>query len=85
MISRSEYDRPIMRTCFLCTQPFQHGPHVYGKYIRQWDIEVCSTCYNGNRQDGIVLAQHPHLVEHLNTEGIKIKLNDRGWLDWPPY
>jgi hypothetical protein len=83
MISRRELDEPIMRTCFLCTRPFQHGPSVYGKYVRQWDIEVCSQCYGGNH-DGIVLQQHPRLVEHLNTKGIKYKLNDRGWLDWPP-
>jgi hypothetical protein len=86
MISRREYDEPIMRSCFLCTQPFQFGPHTYlGKYIRQWDIEVCNHCYGGNLQDGIVLQQHPRLAEHLNTKGIKAQLNDKGWLDWPPY
>jgi hypothetical protein len=39
----------------------------------------------GGNHDGIVLAQYPHLVEYLNTKGIPVQLNDRGWLDWPPY
>jgi hypothetical protein len=85
MITRRELDKPIFSTCFLCKQPFQFGPHAYlGKYIRQWDIEVCNHCYGGNH-DGIVLEQHPDLVEHLNTKGITVQLNNRGWLDWPPY
>jgi hypothetical protein len=85
MISRRELDEPIMRSCFLCTLPFQFGPHSYdGKYIRQWDIEVCSRCYDGNH-DGVVPEQHPRLVQHLNTKGIKVKPNARGWLDWSPY
>jgi hypothetical protein len=84
MISRSEYDQPIVGTCFLCNKHFRDGPGAYGKYVRQWDITVCSDCYRRN-QEGIVPDQNHHLLEHLNTKGIKIKLNDRGWLDWPPY
>jgi hypothetical protein len=83
MITRREFDEPVMRKCFLCTRSFQHGPGAYGKYIPQWDIEVCDGCYDRNRRDGIVLEWHPRLVEHLNTKGIKFQLNDRGWLDWP--
>jgi hypothetical protein len=30
----------------------------------------------------MVLQQHPRL-EHLDTKGIKVQLNDRGYLDWP--
>jgi hypothetical protein len=70
-----QYDEPIVHTCFLCRRPFQHG-----KYIRQWEIEVCSRGYDGNRRDGIVLERNPHLEEHLTTKGIKVQLNDRGWL-----
>jgi hypothetical protein len=78
-------DKPHIETCFLCTQPFQFGPHAYdGKHIHQWDITVCSQCYAGNRDDGIVTEQYPHLIEHLNARKIPVRLNERGWLDWPP-
>jgi hypothetical protein len=41
--------------CFLCTRPFQFGPHVYdGRHIGSWDIEVCGRCVRGN-WDGILL------------------------------
>jgi hypothetical protein len=76
-------DKPIIYPCFLCNEPFQFGPHVYdGKHIRQWDITVCHRCY-GNR-DGIVPEQNSRLVDHLNAKGIRVQLNDKGYIDWPP-
>lgn len=76
--------KPIIETCFLCTQPLQFWPHAYnGKYIPQWDITVCSQCCARNH-DGIVIEQHPHLFEHLTARKIPVQLNEKGWLDWPP-
>jgi len=77
-------DKPIIYRCFLCTKPFQFGPQAYhGKHIRQWAIEVCSQCYAANH-DGIVSEENPRLLEHLNTMGVKVQLNDKGYIDWPP-
>jgi hypothetical protein len=78
-------DKPHIETCFLCEQLFQFGPHAYVcKYIRQWDITVCNQCYASNH-DGIVTEQHPRLIEHLNARKIPVLLNEKAWLDWPPF
>jgi hypothetical protein len=70
--------------CFLCSQPFQFGPHVYnGRHIPQWDVQLCDRCLRGN-WDGIVLEGHPNLKRHLAEKGVEIRLNARGWLDIPP-
>ena len=76
-------DKPHFVTCFLCRFPFQFGPHVYaGQRISPWAIMVCEPCVRGN-WDGIVLATHPDLAKHLRDKGIPIRLNVKGWLDWP--
>jgi hypothetical protein len=76
-------DKPIMYNCFLCEGAFQFGPHVYkGQFIQQWDIMVCHGCYGGNH-DGVVPGTWPHLMSHLKSKGIDIKLNARGWIVWP--
>jgi hypothetical protein len=76
-------DKPIFKICFLCEKSFWFGPHAYnGKYIDQWDITVCSQCYASNH-DGIVIEQHPRLIEHLTAQKIAVHLNEKGWLDWP--
>jgi cytochrome c553 len=84
MFSRRRFVEPIIQRCFLCKQPLsvQTARPYHSKYIRQWDIEVCSTCHSGNH-DGIVLGQYPQLAERLNTKGINMELNERGRLDWP--
>ncbi len=72
-----------MYECFLCKTQFQFGPHTYnGRRIPPWDIMVCSSCYGGN-WDGLVLSSHPRLEAHLKARGIKIHLNEKGWLNWP--
>ena len=76
-------DKPHFVTCFLCRVPFQFGPNIYaGQRVPPWDIMVCEPCTRGN-WDGIVLATHHHLAKHLRNKGIPIRLNAKGWLDWP--
>jgi hypothetical protein len=69
--------------CFLCKRSVQYGPHAYGlRKIRAWNIMVCHQCY-GSNWDGLVPDQHPRLLEHLKNKGTQVKLNPRGWIDWP--
>ena len=73
-----------MVECFMCESDFQFGPGIYdGRGIGAWGISVCRGCYNTN-DDGIVLEIHPKLLAHLKERGVDIKLNRKGWLDWPP-
>ena len=50
--------------------------------VPEWDIMVCSNCYDFS-WDGIVPSVRPHLVFHLESKGIPVKLNKNGWIDWP--
>jgi hypothetical protein len=43
---------------------------------------VCDRC-RGSTWDGIVPGSFPHLERHLQAKGIPVKLNDKGWIDWP--
>jgi hypothetical protein len=59
------------------------GPLIYnGRRITKWDTMVCSRCPERN-WDGIVPEKHPDLIPHLRSRGIEVKLNARGWIDWP--
>lgn len=70
--------------CFLCSRPFQFGPHVYaGRSIKAWDIIACDICTSSN-WDGLVPQQHPRLIAHLKERGVEIRLNEEGWLPIPP-
>lgn len=76
-------DFKILCDCFLCNSKYQFGPSLYdGKYIGPWKIGVCNRCYGANH-DGIVLSRWPHLRDHLEKTHASIKLNSRGWLNWP--
>jgi hypothetical protein len=76
-------DHKVIVECFLCKQGFQFGPHAYnGRRIAAWDIMVCKSCDDGN-WDGVVTESHPDLLQHLETRGIEIRLNEKGWLDLP--
>jgi hypothetical protein len=76
-------ETPFMVKCLLCGRPFQFGPHDFaGRHIPQWDIKVCHGCYSGN-WDGVVPGRFPHLVSHLQSMGIEVKLNARGMIEWP--
>lgn len=76
-------NQKIYYDCILCERPFQFGPHIYdGRHISAWDVEICQRCIRSN-WDGIVTSDHPRLVEHLNKQGVQIKLNPKGWLDIP--
>jgi hypothetical protein len=73
----------IMYDCILCGLPFQFGPHVYkGRHIKAWDAEICDGCIAAN-WDGIMVENHPNLVEHLKAKGVQIALNPMGWLNIP--
>lgn len=76
-------DPKFVAQCFLCKQGFQFGPHTYkGRRIPAWDIMICESCDNGN-WDGVVPHTHPDLIQHLEKQGIGIRLNEKGWLDLP--
>jgi len=76
-------ETPHMVECFLCKRSFQFGPHIYvGKRIPPWGMMVCNECHRGNR-DGIVPANHPHLVPYLQSRGIQVRYNVKGSIDWP--
>jgi hypothetical protein len=76
-------ETPIIETCFLCQQPFRFGPQVYrGRRMPEWDVMVCSDCYDFS-WDGIAPSVRPHLVSHLESKGVPVKLNKIGWIDWP--
>jgi hypothetical protein len=72
----------FLMNCFLCGSRFQFGPHIYDGRPQWEDVMVCIPCIRGN-WDGVVLASHPRLGEHLKAKGIPIKLNAKGWLDLP--
>jgi hypothetical protein len=70
--------------CFLCQRHFRHGPHAYdGRYVQPLGITICRTCESAN-WDGIVPACHPRLLAHMKANGIKVRLNKKGWIDIPP-
>jgi hypothetical protein len=76
-------DGKTLSKCRLCRRRFQFGEHIYkGRAINEWDIMVCEWCYASNR-DGIVPQSHPDLIQHLEKRGIGVKLNAKGWIDWP--
>ena len=59
------------------------GPGIHdGRRIRPWDLMVCNTCYDSNRE-GLVPERHPKLFDYLQTKGIEAKLNNVERLDWP--
>ena len=69
----------FMRICDFCGNKYQFGPHVYdGKYIKRYDMNVCLTCYNGNK-DG--WADISKIIKHLKEKGLPIpETNAKGWL-----
>jgi hypothetical protein len=69
--------------CFLCSNEFQFGPHIYnGHRIPRWDVLLCSMCIKTN-WEGVVPATRPHLVPYLKSRQLSVKLNARGWIEFP--
>jgi hypothetical protein len=61
--------------CFLCKRPFRFGEDVYdGRYIRQWNVEICNDCLREN-SDGIEPTAHKDLIELLTGKDIPFSLN----------
>ena len=77
-------DKPILfYECFLCERQFQFGRYVYeGQYIPTWRINICNTCRSTN-WNGIDPSQHPRLLQLLNKERLRAKLNRNGLIDIP--
>jgi hypothetical protein len=72
-----------MIECFLCKRPFQFGEHIYdGRRVHAWDVMICNGCDKRN-WDGVVPSARPHLVPFLQSKGIPVKLNAKGWIDIP--
>jgi hypothetical protein len=64
----------------MCDRNFQHGTHRYGKYIKIYNIMVCTKCYEGNR-DGWGPDCEKKLINYLTKEGKEIpERNKEGWL-----
>lgn len=73
----------VFAECFLCRRSVRVGEHVYeGSNIPAWGVFMCFTCQKWN-WDGIVPETYPHLIPYLQSKGISIKLNNKGWLDIP--
>lgn len=81
---KAQYTEPaFIERCFLCQTPFQYGPHIYsGRPVKAWDVMACNRCLDAN-WDGIVPSRHPRLIAHLEERGVEIRLNAKGWIDWP--
>ena len=78
-------DIKIMTDCFMCKRPVQVGPHRYdGRNVPAWNVFICDGCRRAN-WDGLVPETYPHLIEHLKSKGIDVKLNAKGWLDIPQW
>ena len=73
----------FIEKCFLCKQSFQLGPLRYdGRHIVSWSISICRSC-DAASWDGVVPDSHPDLIEHLKQRGVRIQLNEKGWLPMP--
>jgi hypothetical protein len=69
--------------CFLWRQAFEFGSRAYeGSRIPAWEMMVCTSRYESNC-DGIVAEVFPHLIPYLKSRGVEVRLNARGWIDWP--
>lgn len=69
--------------CFLCGRKFAFGRNAYhGRYVRAWDVMICSGCESGN-WDGVVIHAHPQLVERIKALGMPVTPNARGHIDIP--
>ena len=76
-------DPKHFEACFLCRQAFEFGSHAHeGSRIPAWEMMVCTSCYESN-PDGIVPEAFPHLIRYLKSRGVGVRLNARGWIDWP--
>ena len=69
--------------CFLCERQFQFGRYVYdGQNISSWGINICNTCRFTN-YNGIDPAEYPRLLQLLNKEQVRLKLNRHFLIDIP--
>lgn len=50
--------------------------------VPAWQIMACKSCIDAGRE-GVVPVVHPRLVAHLETLGVPIELDERGWIRWP--
>ena len=76
-------DEPIMETCFLCTRPFHFGNHRWeGRHIPQWGVNLCDGCIKRN-SNGVMPEARPHLIPYLESKGIEVRYNAKGWIDIP--
>ena len=71
-------------SCFLCSRRVQMGPHRYeGRVVQAWGkMLICDGCRTMNH-DGIVPETHPHLVPHLQSLGLTVRPNAKGWIVIP--
>jgi hypothetical protein len=76
-------DPKLIIECFLCRRTFRFGPQQYdGRAIPQWGTTVCRNCYDFN-WDGVVPDRFPHLVPYLQSQGIEVRYNANGWINFP--
>ena len=74
-------DFKCMKQCFLCSQQFQYGPHLYdGEYIPAYKIVVCMICYKANH-DGWASHYEEKIISHLKEKGLPIPdRQEKGYL-----
>jgi hypothetical protein len=69
--------------CCVCEGFFQFGPVYDGRPVRDWQkLMLCRSCEAANH-DGIIPQTHPHLIPRLESLGIKVILNQEGWIVIP--
>ena len=71
----------INKQCGVCHNEFQFSKHKYnGKYIRSYDLWVCTNCWESN-WDGWSPCREPKILEHLKEKNLSIpNRNSKGLL-----
>jgi len=66
--------------CFVCDHKFQHEEHIYGHFIKSYQIEVCPSCWQTN-YDGWPQDITEKIIKHLKKNGLRIPpMNAKDWL-----
>ena len=70
----------FMEICPICGNEFQNGPHIYGHYIKSYEMTVCDTCWKSNG-DGWAPQYEKKILKHLEDKGLALpERNEKGWL-----
>jgi hypothetical protein len=58
--------------CLICDETFPYRPGNWGgQHIPDYDLTVCTTCYQGNH-DGWGGIGEPKILAHLKAKGVAV-------------